>query len=94
MNLQENIEKIKSVINTICETEEEKIDDTVNMQGKLIDLDNLSDKEKKVLDLKEKIVVDNNQLEYPIVLIQLRNGKVIVFDVDGTVKDLEENKNV
>ena len=42
--------------------------------------------------LKEKVIVDKKDNEYPIVLVQLANGKVIVFDVDGSIKDSEEEQ--
>lgn len=62
--------------------EEEIPQDEVEITGKVIDLSDLSKEEQKVLQLKEKVIVDKTELEYPIVLIQLRNGKYIVFDVN------------
>lgn len=63
----------------------------INIKGKVIDLDNLSDDDKKSLQLKEKVIVDKIDKEYPIVLVQMTNGKVIMFDVDGSIQEPEEN---
>lgn len=67
--------------------EEEKYlsDETVNITGKVIDLSTMSDEEKQALKLKEKVIVDKKDKEYPIVLIQMADGKMIMFDVEGNV---------
>lgn len=70
--------------------EDEMMDDTVELKGKVLDLSDLSDEQKQEFKLKEKVIVDKKDNEYPIVLVQLANGKVIVFDVDGSIKDSEE----
>jgi hypothetical protein len=38
--------------------------------------------EKEEFKLKEKVVLDKSELEYPIVLVQLKDGKYIIFDVN------------
>ena len=70
--------------------EDEMMDNTVELKGKILDLSDLSDEQKQEFKLKEKVIVDKKDNEYPIVLVQLANGKVIVFDVDGSIKDSEE----
>ena len=90
MTLQENIQKIRKMIN--LKEEDEMMDDTVELKGKVLDLSDLSDKQKQEFKLKEKVIVDKKDNEYPIVLVQLANGKVIVFDVDGSIKDSEEEQ--
>lgn len=72
--------------------EDEMMDDTVELKGKILDLSDLSDEQKQEFKLKEKVIVDKKDNEYPIVLVQLANGKVIVFDVDGSIKDSEEEQ--
>lgn len=88
MTLQENIQKIRKMMN--LKEEDEMMDDTVELKGKILDLSDLSDEQKQEFKLKEKVIVDKKDNEYPIVLVQLANGKVIVFDVDGSIKDSEE----
>lgn len=88
MTLQENIQKIRKIMN--LKEEDEMMDDTVELKGKVLDLSDLSDEQKQEFKLKEKVIVDKKDNEYPIVLVQLANGKVIVFDVDGSIKDSEE----
>lgn len=88
MTLQENIQKIRKMMN--LKEEDEMMDDTVELKGKVLDLSDLSDEQKQEFKLKEKVIVDKKDNEYPIVLVQLANGKVIVFDVDGSIKDSEE----
>lgn len=88
MTLQENIQKIRKIMN--LKEEDEMMDDTVELKGKILDLSDLSDEQKQEFKLKEKVIVDKKDNEYPIVLVQLANGKVIVFDVDGSIKDSEE----
>lgn len=90
MTLQENIQKIRKMMN--LKEEDEMMDDTVELKGKVLDLSDLSDKQKQEFKLKEKVIVDKKDNEYPIVLVQLANGKVIVFDVDGSIKDSEEEQ--
>jgi len=90
MTLQENIQKIRKMMN--LKEEDEIMDDTVELKGKVLDLSDLSDEQKQEFKLKEKVIVDKKDNEYPIVLVQLANGKVIVFDVDGSIKDSEEDQ--
>ena len=86
MNLQENIHRIKEMMSLVTEEEEKELsDETVNITGKVIDLSTMSDEEKQALKLKEKVTVDKKDKEYPIVLIQMADGKMIMFDVDGSV---------
>lgn len=86
MNLQENIDRIKEMMSLVNEEEEKNLsDDTVNITGKVIDLSTMSDEDKQFLKLKEKVIVDKKDNEYPIVLIQMADGKMIMFDVDGSV---------
>lgn len=76
----------------VNEDEEKNLsDDTVNITGKVIDLSTMSDDEKKVLKLKEKVIVDKKDNEYPIVLIQMADGKMIMFDVDGSIQEPDKN---
>lgn len=90
MNLQENIHRIKEMMSLITEEEEKDLsDEFVNITGKVIDLSTMSDEEKQSLKLKEKVIVDKKDNEYPIVLIQMADGKMIMFDVDGSVKKNE-----
>jgi len=92
MNLQENIHRIKEMMSLVNEDEEKNLsDDTVNITGKVIDLSTMSDDEKKVLKLKEKVIVDKKDNEYPIVLIQMADGKMIMFDVDGSIQEPDKN---
>ena len=95
MNLQENIHRIKEMMSLVTEQEEKDLsDETVNITGKVIDLSTMSDEEKQALKLKEKIIVDKKDNEYPIVLIQMADGKMIMFDVDGSVRDNENDLTV
>jgi len=64
--------------------------DTVNLVGKVLDLENMTQEEKKEFQLKEKIVIDNKLKEYPIVLVQTRDGKIIMFDVEGNIENTNE----
>jgi len=90
MNLQENIHRSKEMMSLITEEEEKELsDETFNITGKVIDLSTMSDEEKRALKLKEKVIVDKKDKEYPIVLIQMADGKMIMFDVDGSVKKNE-----
>jgi len=73
----------------MMEISDNEPDNTINIKGKILDLENLTDEQKQTLEMKDKVIVDKNELEYPIVMIQLENGKVIVFDVDGSVKENE-----
>lgn len=95
MNLQENIHRIKEMMSLVTEEEEKDLsDETVNITGKVIDLSTMSDEEKQALKLKEKVIVDKKDNEYPIVLIQMADGKMIMFDVDGSVRDNENDLTV
>lgn len=85
MNLQENIQRIKEMMEV---PQKEK---SIQLKGKVLDLDNLTDEQKEELQIKEKVIVDKVDNEYPIVLIQLKDGKVIMFDVDGSIQEPEEN---
>ena len=89
MNLQENIKKIKKMMNLVEDTKNN--DEVVNIKGKVIDLSNLSGEEREELKLKEKVIVDKKDKEYPIVMVKMGNGKIIVFDVDGSIKDTEQD---
>ena len=89
MNLQENIKKIKKMMNLVEDTKNN--DEVVNIKGKVIDLSNLNGDEREELKLKEKVIVDKKDKEYPIVMVKMSNGKVIVFDVDGSIKDTEQD---
>ena len=66
-------------------------DEVVNIKGKVIDLSDLSGEEREELKLKEKVIVDKKDKEYPIVMVKMGNGKIIVFDVDGSIKDTEQD---
>lgn len=80
------------MMSLVTEEEEKNLsDDTVNITGKVIDLSTMSDDEKKVLKLKEKVIVDKKDNEYPIVLIQMADGKMIMFDVDGSIQEPDKN---
>jgi hypothetical protein len=48
----------------------------------------MSPEEKEEFKLKEKVILDKSELDYPIVLIQLKDGKYIIFDVNHGL-DLE-----
>ena len=85
MTLQENILRIKEMME-LSDGEQ-----TINIKGKVLDLENMSNEEKESLKLKEKVFVDKVDNEYPIVLVQLRDGKVIMFDVDGSIQEPEKN---
>lgn len=85
MNLQENIQRIKEMMEV---PQKEK---SIQLKGKVLDLNNLTDEQKEELRIKEKVIVDKVDNEYPIVLIQLKDGKVIMFDVDGSIQKPEEN---
>ena len=76
------------------EEEKDLSDETVNITGKVKDLSTMSDEEKQALKLKEKVIVDKKDNEYPIVLIQMADGKMIMFDVDGSVRDNENDLTV
>jgi len=89
MNLQENIKKIKKMMNLVEDTKNN--DEVVNIKGKVIDLSDLSGEEREELKLKEKVIVDKKDKEYPIVMVKMGNGKIIVFDVDGSIKDTEQD---
>lgn len=71
------------------EEEKDLSDETVNITGKVIDLSTMNDEEKQALKLKEKVIVDKKDNEYPIVLIQMADGKMIMFDVEGNVTNNE-----
>lgn len=71
-------------------SDEVENEDTMNMVGKVLDLENMTPEEKEKFQLKEKIVIDNKLKEYPIVLVQTRDGKIIMFDVEGNISNPEE----
>jgi len=100
MNLSEDLYRIKQVMGILneqdsLENENQKQDEEeVTLVGKVLDLNNMSIGDKEKLKLKEKIVVDNKLNEYPILLIQTRDGKIIMFDTNGSVKsNTEEDSN-
>lgn len=66
MTLQENIQKIRKMMN--LKEEDEMMDNTVELKGKILDLSDLSDEQKQEFKLKEKVIVDKKDNEYPIVL--------------------------
>jgi len=72
-------------------SDEVENEDTMNMVGKVLDLENMTPEEKEKFQLKEKIVIDNKLKEYPILLVQTRDGKIIMFDVEGNVKSSDED---
>ena len=71
-------------------SDEVENEDTMNLVGKVLDLENMTPEEKEKFQLKEKIVIDNKLKEYPIVLVQTRDGKIIMFDVEGNISNPEE----
>lgn len=60
-------------------------DNIVKIKGKILDPTNMTPEEKEEFKLKEKVVIDKAEIDYPIVLIQLRNGKYIIFDVNHDI---------
>lgn len=92
MNLNENLLRIKEVMGILNEQPSDEVEnkDTVNLVGKVLDLENMTQEEKKEFQLKEKIVIDNKLKEYPIVLVQTRDGKIIMFDVEGNIENTNE----
>ena len=67
---------------SIIENNSPEKDNTVKITGKILDPTNMTPDEKEEFKLKEKVVLDKSELEYPIVLVQLKNGKYIIFDVN------------
>ena len=96
MKLNKDISRIKEVMGILNEQIMEMPQDekTISITGKIIDLENLSDEDKSQLKLRERIVIDNNQNEYPIVLVQTRDGKLVMFDIDGSIRKEEKNDNI
>lgn len=96
MKLNKDISRIKEVMGILNEQTMEMPEDekTISITGKIIDLENLSDEDKSQLKLRERIVIDNNQNEYPIVLVQTRDGKLVMFDIDGSIRKEEKNDNI
>ena len=96
MKLNKDISRIKEVMGILNEQTMEMPEDekTISITGKIIDLENLSDEDKSQLKLRERIVIDNNQKEYPIVLVQTRDGKLVMFDIDGSIRKEEKNDNI
>lgn len=91
MELQENISKIKKMMRLLSEDNSLDLPNEIpNIEGKILDLENLSPEDKKMLSLREKIVVDTTKKDFPIVLIKTRDGKVIMFDTEGNSKGPEE----
>lgn len=72
----------ESQLKIIIENDSPENDNTLKIIGKVVDPTNMTPEEKEEFKLKEKVVLDKSELEYPIVLIQLRNGKYIIFDVN------------
>lgn len=60
-------------------------DNIVKIKGKILDPTDMTPEEKEEFKLKEKVVIDKAEIDYPIVLIQLRNGKYIIFDVNHDI---------
>lgn len=83
MKLKEDISRIKQVMKILGEQVFEENGDDINLKGKIIDLENLSDEDKEMLQLKERIIIDAQKNDYPIVLVQTRDGRVVMFDVNG-----------
>lgn len=83
MKLKEDISRIKRVMKILGEQVFEENGDDINLKGKIIDLENLSDEDKEILQLKERIIIDAQKNDYPIVLVQTRDGRVVMFDVNG-----------
>ena len=96
MKLNKDISRIKEVMGILNEQIMEMPQDekTISITGKIIDLENLSDEDKSQLKLRERIVIDNDQKEYPIVLVQTRDGKLVMFDIDGSIRKEEKNDNI
>ena len=96
MKLNKDISRIKEVMGILNEQTMEMPEDekTISITGKIIDLENLSDEDKSQLKLRERIVIDNNQNEYPIVLVQTRDEKLVMFDIDGSIRKEEKNDNI
>jgi len=95
MNLSDHLYRIKEVMGILneqdsLETENQKQDEEVTLVGKVLDLNNMSIDDQEKLKLKEKIVIDNKLKDYPIVLVQTRDGKIIMFDVEGNITNPEE----
>ena len=63
----------------------------IKIEGEIVDLSDLSNVEKQELKLREKVLVTQKNQEYPIVLVQLADGKVLMFDIEGNIKQDEEN---
>ena len=64
---------------------------SIKIEGEIVDLSDLSNVEKQELKLREKVLVTQKNQEYPIVLVQLADGKVLMFDIEGNIKQDEEN---
>ena len=67
---------------SIIENNSSKKQKTLKITGKILDPNNMTPDEEEEFKLKEKVVLDKSEMEYPIVLIQLRDGKYIIFDVN------------
>jgi thymidine phosphorylase len=94
MTLQENISRIKEVMSQLTEeTKGKQKKKTVSIKGEVLDLSKLPEEKKEELKLREKVIVDKKNMEYPIVMVQLADGKVIVFDVDGSVRENETSED-
>ena len=70
----------KTQLLSIIKENSSKKNKTVEITGKVLDPSNMSPEEKEEFKLKEKVVLDKSELDYPIVLIQLKDGKYIIFD--------------
>jgi hypothetical protein len=78
----------KTQLLSIIKENSSKKNKTVEITGKVLDPSNMSPEEKEEFKLKEKVILDKSELDYPIVLIQLKDGKYIIFDVNHGL-DLE-----
>lgn len=96
MKLNNDVLRIKKMMGILNEQLMDTPEDepSITLTGKVIDLENLSDEDKSQLKLRERIVIDNDQKEYPIVLVQTRDGKLVMFDIDGSIKKGEKNDNI
>lgn len=79
----------KSLFDKDQEDEGEK---TVKIGDKMVDFKDLNDKQKEEFKLKEKIIIDKADLDYPIVLVQLRNKKYKILDGNHRVQKARNKK--
>lgn len=76
----------KKQLSKIFEEDSDLPQDEVEITGKIVDLSDLNKEEVKVLQLKEKVFIDKTEMDYPIVMIQLKNGKYIILDVNESAE--------